>query len=181
MSNILLRLGALGFKLLLTIFIARYLSLSDMGTYELVTSVLAIAIQLLGMRLDYKVVREIVDAAPLQIATLMRDEAVFYFLNYGLLILAAAGLIVFFPGMLDYKIILITTFLSILESFCTVTSTNFIYLKRPILANFLFFLRSAAWVIPLIGMGFFFPVFHTLEAIFALWFMGILASLAITA
>ena len=181
LCNVLLRLGSLGFKLLLTIFIARYLSLGEMGTYGLITSVLAIAIQLLGMRLDYRVVREIVDANPLTIATLIRDEIVFYCLNYGVLILAGIGAVFLFPGMMDYKIILVTVVLSVLESLCTVTSTNFIYLKRPILANLLFFVRSAAWVIPLVGLGFFFPVFHSLGAVFILWFIGILFSLLITA
>lgn len=179
--NMSLRLSSLGFKLFLTLYIARYFSLSDMGTYGLVASTVAIAIPLLGFRYDYMVTRELVEASPLRAAILIRDETVFYGLNY--LFLAAVVLIgmFFIPHNTNNTVVAITLLLSILESLCVVTSTNFVFLKRPILSNFLFFLRSAAWTIPVIGLGLFTPTLRSLNFVFSFWLIGLLGSLIVTA
>ncbi len=179
--NMSLRLSALGLKLILTLYIARYFSLSDMGTYGLVASTVAMAIPFLGFRLDYMVTRELVDASPAKATMLIRDEIVFYGLNYAFLAMVVIAGALVLPHSTNNTILVITLFLSILESLCTVTSTNFIYFKRPILANFLFFLRSAAWTIPVIGLGLFSPTLRSLGFVFSFWLMGLLCSLLVTA
>lgn len=178
--NMGLRMGALALKLLLTLYIARYFTLSDMGTYGLVASTVAISIPLLGFRLDYMVTRELVDAPPLKAASLIRDEVAFYGLNYLLLGLVVLTGLLLVPHEQNNIILVITYFLCALESLCTITSTNFIYFKRPILANMLFFLRSAAWTIPVIVLGLFMPDLRSLSFVFSLWLVGLVCSLLVT-
>ena len=178
--NTVLRLGSLGSKLVLTLYMGKYLGLSEMGTYGLVAAYVTIAIPLLGQRLDYCVSRDIIDTPPLALARMMRDQAVYYGLNYVLMAVAGLGYIFTYHHGVGGRIVLLTLALSILESFATITSSNLVSLNRPILSNFLFFVRAALWTLPVIGLGLISPAFRTADTIFMCWIAGVVASLAIT-
>ncbi len=176
-----LRMGSLGTKLLLTLYMGRYLGLDEMGTYGLVAAYVAIAIPLLGMRIDYSISREIVGNKPMLLACKMREQALFYLSNYaGLAVLVLLGLSLHYKG-LDPQIAAYALVLAILESLATMTSGNLVSLRRPVLANILFFIRSAAWAVPVIGLGFFWPSLRTAEFVFNFWIFGVLSSLLVTA
>ena len=51
--NIMLRLISLTAKLVLTLYMGRFLSLSDMGTYGVVVGVVMVFAVVLGVRFDY--------------------------------------------------------------------------------------------------------------------------------
>lgn len=179
--NTSLRLASLALKLLLTLYMAKYLGLSDIGTFGLVAACAAISIPLLGFRLDYVVMREIVDREELKVAIFLRDEFLFYFINY-IAVAAVALLVLYSWGVeLDKKIYIYSLFIALLESFTTITSSNMGSLKRPILGNFLFFVRSASWVIPVIGLGLYDPAYRTSDFVFGAWICGLLLSLVFTA
>lgn len=178
--NAALRLGSLGAKLVLMLYMGRYLGLADLGTYGLVAAYVAIAIPLLGFRLDYVVSREIVEAPPLFLACKMRDQAVFYALNYLALAVVVLAALVFVPHGLDTGLVLFTLALAILESFATITSTNFVSLKQPVLSNVLFFIRAAMWTVPVMALGFFFSSYRTVNTVFVWWLVGVTLSLLIT-
>lgn len=178
--NMSLRLGSLGLKLLLTLYMAKYLGLTELGTYGLVAAYVNILIPLLGFRLDYIVSREIVDVPRVQTAAKLRDQAIFYGFNY-IFLAAAALMLVLFSDKLDPRIIIFTLLLAITESFSAVTSGNFIPLGRPIVANVLFFIRSALWAVPVMLIGFFYPDFRDAETVFAFWIGGIVISLIVSA
>lgn len=179
--NISLRLGALGLKLILTLYMGKYLGLSEMGTYGLAAAYVAILIPLLGMRLDYVVSRDIVGMDGVKLAQRMRDQGVFYAINYLFLILLGVAALFANIEHVNPRFLGYTLALSILESIAAVSAGNLVSLHRPILANFLFFTRSAAWVIPVIALGFFMPEYRTADTIFAFWVGGISLSLVITA
>lgn len=176
-----LRLGSLGLKLLLTLYMGKYLGLSELGTYGLVSAYVAILIPIAGMRLDYVVSRDIVDCEKARLAAKLRDEFVFYGTNYVVMIVAALVLLVLPIEGINTKFVLITLALSILESFAAVTNGNIVSLRRPILANALFFMRSSSWVIPAIGLGLYDESFRNADTIFSLWFAGVILSLLATA
>lgn len=157
----------------------KYLGLSEMGTYGLVTAFVMILISALGLRLDYVVSREIVDVSPLEMTVKMRDQALVYGLNY-----IAFGFVVaflyFYPGDgLDNRILLYTYVLSIFESFAATAAGNLVSVGRPILSNALFFIRSALWVIPVIALGYLYPEYRTADIIFSFWLGGILISILV--
>jgi O-antigen/teichoic acid export membrane protein len=174
-----LRLGSLAMKLGLTLYMGKYLGLAELGTYGLVASFVAIAIPLLGFRFDYIVSRDVVDETPLMLAQKMRDQMAFYVLNYvGLGLLFAAGTMIA-PGKVSLTIALFTVILCILENLATITTSNLVSLKRPILANSLFFIRAALWVIPVVALGYFNPAYRNAETVLAWWTGGIVLSLVI--
>lgn len=179
--NMGLRLGSLGLKLLLTLYMGKYLGLSELGTYGLVSAYVAILIPIAGMRLDYVVSRDIVDCDPAHLAAKLRDQFVFYGMNYVVMAVAALTLLVLPIEGINAKFVLITLALSILESFAAVTNGNIVSLRRPILANALFFTRSSSWVIPAIGLGLYDETFRNADTIFGLWFAGVIVSLLATA
>lgn len=179
--NTSLRLGALGLKLILTLYMGKYLGLSEMGTYGLAAAYVAILIPLLGIRLDYVVSREIVGMSGTQLAGRLRDQAVFYGLNYLLLIVLGGIALLANIEHVNPRFLSFTLALAILESFAAITGGSFVFLSRPILANILFFTRSALWVIPVIALGYFIPEYRTADTIFAFWLGGICLSLLITA
>ncbi len=177
LSNAGLRMASLGTKLILTLYMGRYLGLTEMGTYGLVAAYVAIAIPLLGMRIDYVVTREIVDADPLFLAVKMRDEGLFYFMNYLLFVALALVAMVLRPDIFSSTVVTFALILSISESIGAVSSGNFVPLGKPITSTFLFFVRSALWTVPVMGLGFFYPEFRTANTVFAFWLGGVLISL----
>lgn len=176
-----LRLGSLALKLVLTLYMGKYLGLTELGTFGLVSATVAIMLPVLGMRLDYIVGREIVDIDPIQTARKIKDQIIFYMLNYAILLVGAAIAIGGQLTAINAEFIMIAVGLSILESVAAITSGNIISLKQPVLANFLFFTRSASWVIPAIGLGLYDETFRNAETIFSLWFAGVFFSLCVTA
>lgn len=175
-----LRFTSLGAKLLLTLYMGRYLGLSDLGTYGLVAAIVAIAIPVVGFRLDYTVSREIVDATPLEIARKMRDQVIFYSLTY--LALGATLFSAWFAGWLDvsFKLTLFTFLLAILESLTTITSTNLISLRQPVMANIVFFVRAALWNFPVIALGILYADYRSADVIFEWWLAFSAISILIT-
>lgn len=179
--NASLRLTSLGLKLILTLYMAKYLGLSDMGTYGLVAACAAISIPFLGFRIDYVVMRDLVDKPELGVAVLLRNEIVFYLINY--CVVAVLAVLIFYSGLMhiDRQIFFFSLVIALLESFTTITSSNMGSLKKPITGNFLFFIRSSLWVVPVIAMGWYDPAYRTANFIFSAWIGGLILSLIMNA
>src|SRR5690349_5620175 len=77
-----LRLASLAGKFGLSLYIVRYLSLDDLGLYGLVFSASMIAVVLYGGRIDHDLARKIVDMPADETRALLRDQTVFFLLNY---------------------------------------------------------------------------------------------------
>lgn len=176
-----LRLASLGLKLILTLYMGKYLGLAEIGTYGLVSAFVMISMTFVGMRLDYVVTREIVGADPVETTTKIRDEAAFLLMNYVLLGVVVLGLYISPYDSFDDKILLYTFALSVLESFVAIVSGNLVPMGRPILSTALFFIRSASWVPIVVVVGFLYPEYRTAEFIFACWLGGIVLNVIINA
>jgi len=179
-GNTLLRLGSLGAKLVFTLYIGRYLGLAEMGTYGLVAAYVAILISVLGVRFDYVVGRDIVSVSPYEVACKIRDQIVFYALNYAIL---AAALALLAAGPLKEirtETLLFILSLSILESLASITTGNIVSLKQPVLATVLFFIRSSLWTLPAMVLGILYPATRTADFIFLWWLAGVSVSLVAT-
>ena len=177
--NIGLRLASLALKLGLTLYMGKYLGLAELGTFGLVSAATAIFIPLAGMRLDYFVMRELVVSSEVEIASKMRDETVFYLLNYLVLIVVFSAAVLPF-GLIDKTIFIYTILLCCLESLATIITTNLISLGRQVMATFLFFVRSALWVIPAVALGLIDEQYRTAGTVFNLWLAGVVISHVMT-
>ncbi|PCI57307.1 MAG: hypothetical protein COB36_03325 [Alphaproteobacteria bacterium] len=179
--NVSLRMGSLAIKMLLMLYMGRYLGLYELGTYGLIAAYVALSIPLFGMRLEYTISREIVGLPPSELVIKLRDEFLFYIFNYMFLIVGCLLWVLLLSPDLGLKIIFFTVILCILEGLSTLACSNFVALGRPILSNFIFFLRSSIWVIPAIALGLYDPSFRTVETIIVLWLSGVILSLLMTA
>jgi len=178
--NIVLRLATLTAKLVLTLYMGRYLSLSDLGVYGLVSGTVIILTTVLGIRFDYVVSRDLVGATPAVAFAKMRDQAVFYGLNH-LALAAIMGILVLTDVTgISSKIMFVIFMLSVLESVANMTFLNINSMGRPLVATMLFFIRSGLWVLPVVGLGLFIPMLRNSDAVFGFWALGVSASLVAT-
>jgi O-antigen/teichoic acid export membrane protein len=177
--NLFMRSSGLALKLVLMLYIGKYLSISDIGTYGLVSAVVAIGIPLFGFRIDYIALRELVDLDVVQIVIKIRDQLVIYGITYFIFSLISFLLCLQKYWFNDVKIMMVMVTLTVLESFATITSGNLVPLKRPILANALFFVRSASWIPPLVLIGIVQIPSRNVETVFLFWLLGIIGSISI--
>ena len=179
-ANLALRLLSLTAKMLLTLYMARFVSLADIGEYGLVVGTVAILINVLGIRLDYAVSRDLVGASTLDSLRIMRDAFLFYGFNYLVLACIMAILILAQITRVSNQSLTAIYILSILESCSNLMFINMMSLRRPILANSMFFMRSGLWVFPLIALGIFWGICRTGGAVLSAWAIGAMTSIAFT-
>ncbi len=179
--NMSIRLGSLAMKMLLMLYMGKYLGLHDLGTYGLIAATIAISLPIFGMRLEYTISREIVGLEPAKLVVKLRDEFLFYAANYVLLIFGVLLWVVLLSPEIGMKIISIVAIICILEGLSIVACSNLVTLGRPILSNFILFIRSSIWVIPAIALGLYDPSFRTVETIIMLWAIGAALSIIIVA
>ncbi|MFA6279336.1 MAG: hypothetical protein WC612_00900 [Bdellovibrionales bacterium] len=177
-ANVLLRVVSLAAKLALSLYMGRYLGLSDLGVYGLVFSVVTISTIVLGLRVDYVVVRDLVDCNPLEAMRKMRDQTLFYGLNY--VVFALFGLVLVLFHAVSFKLACVIFMIAVLENLTNIFTTNLVSLGRPILATGLFFVRSGLWSLFVVGLGLTFPAFRSVQAILVAWALGEAVSLVWT-
>ena len=175
--NVGLRFTTLAAKLALTVYMGKYFSLADIGIYGLVFGVVMTTNLALGMRFDFIVVRELVDAPPFDALRRMRDQAVFYLTNYIPAALAMAAL--YYQGMIETGPWLALCIFGIIvaENFATMTFTNMNSMRRQVMANCMFFIRSGLWILPVIGLGVTLPEYRNVETVLLGWIIGLAVSL----
>ena len=176
--NTVLRIAALASKLLLLIYIARYLSLPDMAIYGLLTTSVGIAVTLLGLEFYAFSTREILASPQEARATLLRDQFVLYAAGYVLLI--PLSLPLFFSGLLPRKVAIAFYILTILEHLAQETARIFNTLFRPVMSTLLFFIRSAAWGYVVMAVGMLWPAWRTLNLVLGAWVAGVAVSVALS-
>ena len=169
-ANVSLRLASLGAKLLLTLYMGRFLGLSDLGVYGLVFSAVTIASGALGFRYDYVVARELVGADRVMAFSLVKDQIAFLIVNYvifGFLIYGAHLL-----GLLGGKIALTLFVIAVFDNLSGAMTTNLIAMGSPLVSTALFFLRAGLWCLVAIFLGLLWPVLRSVDLILALWAAG---------
>lgn len=177
--NAALRVTALGSKLLLIVYLGKYLSVEEMATYGLLTTSVGIAVTVLGLEFYAFSTREILGAVPARQAGMLRDQLVFYLLGYALLFPLA--LPIFIWEVLPWSLAGAFYALAVLEHIGQETSRLFNTLFRPVLSTALFFIRSAAWGLVLMAFGYARPEWNTVSRVAAAWIGGAVISVALSA
>lgn len=170
--NVSLRIANLAGKLCLSLYMGKYFRLEDIGIYGLIFGITMMGVAFLGFRMDYVVSRHLVTASPLEALARMRDQSLFYFINYAAAIVVAIIFAVSIHSGLSLKFIAYSTILLILESYGNLCYNNMNSLSRPMVASILFFIRSSLWILPLIGIWIFFPQLRTVDTILISWTAG---------
>src|SRR5690349_2087290 len=149
----LLRLASLAAKLGLTLYMGRYLSLTDMGLYGLVFSSVMIATTVLGLRFDYVVSRDLVRTTPEVALAKMRDQTIFYLVNYAAAVAILVPLVAAHLTSLPPRILVYICVLTVTDNYTNLTYVNMNSLEKPLRANALYFIASGLWCFPAIGLG----------------------------
>jgi O-antigen/teichoic acid export membrane protein len=167
-----LRATSLISKLALTLYMGRYLPLSDLGSYGLVFGTAMVLTVVLGLRIDHVVSRELVRAPIKEAAHKIRDELAFYASNYLLLSLLAA--IIWMTGAVDIPgwLVLFTLAITVTDSLTNLLHVNLVALERPIAANVIFSGCQIAWCATAILLGLIDLQFRTVEWVLTSWLCG---------
>lgn len=176
--NVLLRVTSLGAKLILTLYMGRYLGLADLGVYGLVFAAVMFATVVLGMRLDYSVARELVGAKTIDAMCKLRDHTIFLGCNY--LLFAVAMFILALAGVASFKLMLIIFLISVLENLASAYTTNLTSMGQPILSTFLFFVRAGLWCFVVVALGVMDTSMRTVHVVLSGWAIGEVISLILT-
>lgn len=175
-----LRLISLFSKFLLYGYLAKYLSLSDLGTFGLIAAFISISTSIFGFRFEYIVNREIVNCDPFRVSVLIRDQIILYtisYLFYFILLIPIKNLCL---KEISWEIFMLVMGIALLESVGIVAWTNLIFLQKQITANIQLFIRSASWVFPVIFLGYLSESQRTIKTVLVAWFLGASFSFAYT-
>jgi O-antigen/teichoic acid export membrane protein len=156
----------------LTIYLARYLDLAAIGIFGLVAGVAGITPALIGFGINYYMNREIVDAPMFNAALKVRDRLLVTALTLTVAVLVAV-LCVFLGLFKQPPLFALLVAIVFLECIAFDIHLSLISMSKPLLANFLLFVRSAGWIGPVIVIGIAIPSSRTLQSIFLFWFAGL--------
>ena len=178
LANVGLRAATLGLRFVLGFYVISFLGLEAAGVYGLAVGAVGIVPAALGWGFNYFLAREVVGLTPDVAAPLIRDRLRVTLLS---LAVATAGLAViwFALGFAITPTYLLILALLWLETIALDVYMPLIGLELAWQANLVVFMRSAAWVPVVIGLGVLHPSWRTLDAVLIGWITGHLLSLAL--
>lgn len=172
-----LRAASLVGKLALSLYMAKFFPLEELGRYGLAFGAVMLAIMAFGFRLDYVLSREILglrDSASRRLGTTISWIFLLSFLAASPI--AIWALVAFGDGSSGGWFLVLVYALCCVESYANFLYTTTIALKRPGLANALFFVRSGLWTVPAIGFSYFVPSLRTVGFVLVCWLLGVTSS-----
>jgi len=168
-------------RLLIILFIGKYLSVQDLGIYSLFFTTIVLATLLIGFDFYTFRTREILSQNCTNKMEMIRDQFIFHFIGY--LIILPVLMVIFWFDILSNNLIHMFYLILIMEHVSQEFFRLFTALSKPIWANIIFFIRTSAWVyilIPLVLLNF---LDFNLLFVFDFWLMGstfsVIISLAI--
>ncbi|CAN5343781.1 N/A [soil metagenome] len=168
------------FKFALSLFLSRFLGLSDLGVYGLILGAAAMTPALLGLGLNGPLHRQIVDAdrayATRLICTRFLVSAVLYVI---VVPLAMLWIVHMFPGAPIYLLAMIVAIV-ILEHLTADIHGVLVFRHHNLLASILLFLRTGAWPLPFMLLAWADPDLRTMSFLTACWLAALLAVLLLS-
>ena len=157
----------------MSMYLAKYTSLSDLGLYGLVSGGTVIATAAFGARIDYPLMRDLPAMSKSSASLGTNGAAHWLALNYALPAAPLLWMITCSAGNASLALSLTIYALFCLESFANFLYNITVILNRAQLANNLFFLRSGAWVVPAIGIGVLLPSLRGARCAILCWLIGV--------
>jgi O-antigen/teichoic acid export membrane protein len=177
--NFSLRLTSLGGKMMLSLYMARFFGLGDLGVYGLAFGCVMIAVAVFGVRLDYILSREIVGFDLARASASFGAISIFYFANFALGLWLLAVFCSGSPNAPEGRLLLIFS-LCCLESYANLLFNLTVALGRSTLANALFFVRAGLWTAPAIVLSWLDPHLRNAEFVLMCWVAGSAASILLS-
>jgi len=172
-----LRAATLGSKLVLTLFLARAVTPSELGIFGVTVASLTIAAQLLGVEFYTYANRELLGVAGEHRPAVLRNHVAFLGLAY--LVGLPLSVLPLMMGWLPLSLLGWYLALLVAEHLAQEAFRLLVALGRPVLAHATLFLRGGAWVWPVVAIGALWPADRGLTPVWVGWLAGDLAALAV--
>lgn len=167
--NLAMRGATLGSKLFLTLFLAKFFSLSDLGSYGLVLVTVTYCNEIVGGQF-YSYTSRLLIKTDEGHSWIIQQQLMFHLIMYIIMIPVALYLIV--SGIIPFGLFVMIFPIMLTEHIAQEQQRWLIALSKPLEANFLLFVRSGIWPIVLIVLCFFMPELRTLRTLFYTWLVG---------
>ncbi len=173
-----MRTGMLAAKFILSIFVARYMGLEELGIYGLIVGASGTIQSVLRGGVFATLSRNVVHQSLVELIHDLRHYLTGILLLYVLLTPVAmlAGWQFGQPVVAVLALVVILTEHLALDSYVLINN-----LQRPKLANFLFSLQSASWIYLFVVLAFFFESLRSIETLLGFWMGGGIVALTIPA
>ena len=176
--NLMLRGSTLLLKFLLTFFLAKYLSVGELGQFGLVLAINALAGYVIGLDFYQFSTREILAATPGNRPLMIRNQFVLHLLT------SAIALPVIFLLVSAYylppSIALLAIAVVLLEQLNQETFRLLATLSRPVSANLVYFIRQGSWIPVACWLFWQDSANRSLEPVLQLWILGATVSLLLS-
>lgn len=169
-STLLLRVITLASKLLLMVALARWLTPAEMAEYGLLVATASVGMTIAGLEIYSITARQIVKSPDEHKARVLRDQFVAFPIVH-----LALGLVAFVAvraGLLEPAVAATIWMLIVIENISHECFRVLIVLGRPVVANWVLFIRTGAWAFLLVGLFWTFPSWRTLGLVVALWLLS---------
>ncbi|MES1179709.1 MAG: hypothetical protein ABUL43_00785, partial [Hyphomicrobium sp.] len=170
-----MRVTGIASKFLLGLFIAKLMSLSDLGIYGLLQGQVAILPMVLRLGLSRQVARAMTDATHAEQSQLITGYFSLFGILYGLALAVAATLAsidaISIPWLAVAVIGLVAGEHLVMDGY-----DFLIQLRRPFAANVVLTVLSASWPILFMIAAFIVPGWRTIDALSAFWLAGSVAA-----
>lgn len=161
-------------KFLLFIYLAKYLSLNEIGIYGLISVVISYMLYILGFEFYMYSTREVLNSSHLNPLIYLKDQFIFHFIVY--FITFPFLTILFIKNILPLKYIFWFYILLYLEHISQEIYRMLVTLQKPIYASWLMFFRTGLWVYLYLILITYDTSFRNLESLFITWTIGIITS-----
>jgi O-antigen/teichoic acid export membrane protein len=165
-----LRLAGLGIRFGLTLFLVAFFSLHDIGSYALLVGITSVLPGSVGLGLSYFYNRQIVDAQDALLPVrdrLLISVAMSCFAAVMLVVLQEVGWLGLAIGSGSLIVLLV------LETLGFDLHLSLMARHRAVVANVLFFVRTAGWIPPFALIAYLDPEWRTLDALIGAWLIGL--------
>lgn len=163
-------------KLGLSLYMGRYFALTELGLYGLAFGAVMLAVVLFGFRVDYIVAREILGMPEQRQRRIGTEVALLYLGSFLVAAPFAIGALLLFGSGGNAGLLALIYLLCGVEAYANFLYTVTIALKRPALANALFFVRAGLWTVPAMAVSYFDPAYRTVSFVIGCWVAGAGAS-----
>jgi len=173
-----MRVCGIGSKFLLGLFIAKFMSLSDLGVYGLLQGLVAILPIVLRFGINRQVMREVTDASDDDRSKLITGYFALYAILYAMALASAVALA--FAGAVPWLFVIVIGLIA--GEHLVMDGYDFlIQLRKPLQANVVLSILSASWPVAFIIAAFALPAWRTIDGLAMFWLAGSLAAGVLTA
>lgn len=178
MAIMLMRLGTLGAKFALTLFVARFMDLESLGLYGLIAGATIVGPVVMNFGLLNTLSREAVGLPEREVALVMRHYWAVVVAAYALLGMALTALSAWMPLPVLWPWVLGITLLEHVNQDVFVVLVN---RHQALLANVLMFLRAGVWILAFMVLAFLFPGGRDIPTLLVFWLAGLVVPMLVFA